>query len=205
MPGCALNEYAIRKLVCCAPMPIASDSGTHRLVPHPLSPRGAVSELVVTVARTKDARLSLRYRLSADLSTLLVPEPRPALRIDGLWRHTCFEAFIGRAGGGEYREYNFSPSGAWAAYQFAAYREGMAPLMSGVPPVLRRHDGDDSLELDVTVDLSGMRHHPSVPGLRLGLAAVVEDKARVLSYWALLHGSEKPDFHHAGGFVIDLE
>jgi hypothetical protein len=42
-------------------------------------------------------------------------------------------------------------------------------------------------------------------GLRLGLAAIVEDKARVLSYWALKHPAEKPDFHHADGFVVELD
>jgi hypothetical protein len=42
-------------------------------------------------------------------------------------------------------------------------------------------------------------------GLRLGLAAVIEDKAQVLSYWALKHPAEKPDFHHADGFVIELD
>ena len=44
-----------------------------------------------------------------------------------------------------------------------------------------------------------------VRGLRLGLAAVIEDKARVLSYWALKHPAEKPDFHHAGSFVVELD
>jgi hypothetical protein len=42
-------------------------------------------------------------------------------------------------------------------------------------------------------------------GLRLGLAAVVEDKARVLSYWALKHPAEKPDFHHSDSFVVELD
>ena len=42
-------------------------------------------------------------------------------------------------------------------------------------------------------------------GLRLGLAAIIEDKARVLSYWALKHPAEKPDFHHADGFVVELD
>jgi hypothetical protein len=186
-------------------MPTAADLGRHQLIPHADSPRGAITELAVSVSRGPDARLSLRYQLRGEIAALQLPEPRPAVRTDGLWKHTCFEAFVGRAGGGEYREYNFSPSGAWAAYHFATYREGMAPLMSGVPPDLARRDAEDLLELDVKLDLSGMRHHPSAPGLRLGLAAVIEDRARVLSYWALTHPAGKPDFHHAGGFVIELD
>ena len=71
---------------------------------------------------------------SADLAALRLPEPRPAVRTDGLWRHSCFEAFIGHGGARDYWEYNFSPSGAWAAYHFTGYREGMAPLLKGAPP-----------------------------------------------------------------------
>jgi hypothetical protein len=54
-----------------------------------------------------------------------------------LWRRSCFEAFIGHGGGPDYWEYNFSPSGAWAAYHFSAYREGMAPLLKGAAPTVK--------------------------------------------------------------------
>ena len=29
--------------------------------------------------------------------------------VDGLWRHTCFEAFVGIPGAEPYYEFNFSP------------------------------------------------------------------------------------------------
>ena len=184
------------------------DIGRHVLRPHPVSERGAaqdlVEELAVTVAR-KDGLLLLGYRLSGEIPALRLPEPRPPVRTDGLWRHTCFEAFIGHAGATEYWEYNFSPSGAWAAYHFTAYREGMAPLMKGAPPMLRLRTTEDHVDLDVTVDLSWLIRSASGVGLKLGLSAVIEDRAQVLSYWALKHPAEKPDFHHADGFVIDLD
>jgi hypothetical protein len=185
---------------------MSSDLGRHFLLPHPVTERGAmqglVEDLAVDVARLS-GKLVLLYRLRGELEALRLPEPRPPSRTDGLWRHTCFEAFIGHAGASEYWEYNFSPSGAWAAYHFSAYREGMAPLMKGAPPMLRLHTGDDHVDLEVGVDLAWLARSPAV-GLRLGLAAVIEDRAQVLSYWALKHPVEKPDFHHAGGFVIDL-
>src|SRR5690349_3558371 len=186
---------------------MSTDFGRHRLLPHPVSEPGAlqglVEDLSVDVTRL-NGKLVLLYRLSADLEALRLPEPHPAVRTDGLWRHTCFEAFIGHAGATEYWEFNFSPSGAWAAYHFSAYREGMEPLMKGAPPQLRLHTGEDQVQLEVTVDLSWLVRSPSGFGLRLGLSAVIEDRAQGLSYWALKHPSEKPDFHHADGFVIDL-
>ena len=33
---------------------------------------------------------------------------------------------------------------------------------------------------------------------------VIEDRAGQLSYWALKHPREEPDFHHADGFVLSL-
>ncbi|HEY6124484.1 MAG TPA: DOMON-like domain-containing protein [Steroidobacteraceae bacterium] len=183
--------------------------GRHILLPHPVSEPGALQDLVhelsVSVVREQAGQLKLIYRLAGDLDALQLPEPRAAVRTDGLWRHSCFEAFIGHAGGPDYREYNFSPSGAWAAYHFSAYREGMAPLMKGSPPTVTPRIGSETVELTALLDLSWLPRSAADAGLRLGLAAVVEDRARVLSYWALKHPAEKPDFHHADSFVVELD
>jgi len=183
--------------------------GRHILLPHPVSAPGSlhdlVQELSVAVARTSADHLKLTYRLSGDLSALRLPEPRPPVRSDMLWRHSCFEAFIGHGGASDYWEYNFSPSGAWAAYHFSGYREGMAPQLKGAPPVITGHIGSETVELAVLLDLSWLTKSSAGVALRLGLAAVVEDKARVLSYWALKHPAEKPDFHHADSFVVELD
>jgi hypothetical protein len=61
------------------------------------------------------------YRIVGELGAMRMPELRPPVHTDGLWRQTCFEAFIGAASA-RYCEYNFSPSGAWAAYHFSGYR-----------------------------------------------------------------------------------
>lgn len=183
--------------------------GRHILRPHPVAAPGVLQDLVhelsVSLVRAQPDQLQLTYRLTGDLDALRLPEPRPALRTDGLWRHSCFEAFISHGGGSDYWEFNFSPSGAWAAYHFSAYREGMAPLLKGAPPVLNSRIGRETVELSVLLDLSWLVRSAAGVGLRLGLAAVIEDKAHVLSYWALKHPAEKPDFHHADGFVVELD
>ncbi|MCC6173187.1 MAG: DOMON-like domain-containing protein [Gammaproteobacteria bacterium] len=83
--------------------------------------------------------LRLRYVVADDPAAVRWP---PALaageepRRDGLWRHTCFEAFVAApAGHGSgYVEYNFAPSGAWAIYRFDGYRQGMRPEPAPVAP-----------------------------------------------------------------------
>jgi hypothetical protein len=39
----------------------------------------------------------------------------------------------------------------------------------------------------------------------LGLAAVLEDRQGRLSYWALAHLADRPDFHHPDSFILELQ
>lgn len=185
-------------------MPNTAQNERLVLVPHPASPSALVRGLTVAIARPSPGILTLDYKLEADLPELRIPEPREPVRSDGLWRHTCFEAFIGQTENRGYWEFNFSPSGAWAAYHFSAYREGMAPLMKGAAPVISVKDFPGRLDVSVAVDISWLSRTTISPTV-LGVSAVIEDRARVLSYWALKHPTEKPDFHNAEGFVVPLD
>lgn len=178
-------------------------SSSHSLLPHPVTRQTAVRELGVDLVHQSD-QLLLRYRLAADVSALLLPGAAPPERTDGLWRHTCFEAFIASAGSSEYWEYNFSPSGAWAAYHFTACRTGMTPLAEGAAPRIAVEAGAAQFTLAATLDLGWLARSRGFTGLRLGLTAVIEERSLGLSYWALQHGAEKPDFHRADSFVVAL-
>jgi hypothetical protein len=162
-------------------------------------PDAAVGALTVTVERPLPTALALRYRLEGQLARLRIPPPLPpqqAGRQDGLWRHTCFEAFVGPATGSSYHEYNLAPSRAWAAYAFEAYRSGMQSLAVPSPTIeVGRESGLLLLAARLAV--------PPGP-LRLALATVVELGDGTLSYWALRHGRDRPDFHHADGFALRL-
>jgi len=182
-------------------MPNDAPSERLALVPHPDTPCAAVRTLTLTIERPTSALLTLHYRLEGDLGALRIPEPRSPVRTDGLWQHTCFEGFVGQATGRAYWEYNFSPSGAWAAYQFTSYRSGMAA--SADAPVAQWHSGVASLELGVVIESAWFGQGPN-DALRLGGSAVIESKGGALSYWALSHPSEKPDFHHADSFNVEL-
>lgn len=189
-------------LRACMPTP-----GTTRytLRPHPASPATAAIGLGAAVA-VRRGRLELLYELDADLATLRIPAAAPAQRADELWRHTCFEAFLAPPSKTQYLEYNFSPSGAWAAYRFEDYRQGMALLEWGAPPVVECRVANHGLELRAVLDLGWLDlvWPEGLGALRLGLTAVIEDGAGGLSYWALAHALEKPDFHRAESFVAAL-
>ncbi len=146
--------------------------------------------------------LHLDYQLQGPLDALRVPESGGQLDPDRLWAHTCYELFLGRAGQEAYREYNFSPTGQWAGFSFATYRQRVVPA-EGLPgPRCTWERRTDGLALQVGLPMAAL---PPGPGtLQLALTTVLELADGQLSYWALAHPPGKPDFHHPAGFVLTL-
>lgn len=152
----------------------------------------------------KSKTLNLVYRLKGNMAQLRVPESSLSRRVDGLWQHTCFEAFVKTSAAPNYWEFNFSPSGEWAAYSFRSYRDGASLVDESFDPMISVQRTNNSLALGAVVALH--RLPALMPGqlLRLGLSAVVEAIDGKLSYWALKHPAERPDFHHADSFVLEF-
>ena len=97
---------------------------------HPTSRAQSARGIQAQVGWGQGGALALTFSLTGDVVRLRIPTPQPSRRADGLWQHTCFEAFIRHEGEPGYYEFNFAPSGAWAAYAFSRYRDGapLAPL-----------------------------------------------------------------------------
>ena len=104
---------------------------------HPDTPSPHVRAIRVEMDRLNDGGLAFRYSLTGDLEALRIPAQARAERADGLWRHTCFEAFIG-GDGAAYREFNISPAGHWQAYDFTDYRRGRHNPALPAPNLWRR-------------------------------------------------------------------
>ena len=176
------------------------DSGPYTLACHPQTPSQEIREIDVEAGEAENGSLTLAFCLAGDMSGLNIPESRSPRRADQLWRHTCFEAFVMAGEGPEYREFNFSPSGKWAVYDFQSYRNGIE-LESELSPGINVHKTMDRLELSAEI-CQGLLPHGRP--LRLGLSAVVENVDGILSYWALRHPPGKPDFHHPDAFALQM-
>jgi hypothetical protein len=163
-----------------------------------------VSGIEVRVLRTEDSCLAFGYVLTADLSNLRIPFSVSPRRADRLWEHTCFEAFVRGKGQAGYCEFNFSPSGEWAAYAFREYREGGPTNDDQLNPKIAVQRKAETLELHAVIRLDRLSRIQPGSILRLGLSAVVEDIDGRLSYWALKHPPGKPDFHHPDAFAMEL-
>jgi hypothetical protein len=168
----------------------------HPLRAHPSAPPAPDLSLAAQ-AGAGAGDLALNFRLEGDVSRLRFGSASG--RQEGLWRHSCFEAFLAPVGAPGYLEFNFTPSGAWAAYEFEARRLGMRALDLPRPPVIAAQRGDRRVELTVQFPLPRR-----TAAWRLGLAAVLEDELGAMSYWALAHGGSEPDFHDPAGLQLEI-
>lgn len=171
-----------------------------KLVPHPLSPVHTVDAFAVEWERT-GAQLWLRYMMDIPLNNLALPDPAERERADNLWQTTCFELFVRLPGHASYAEFNFSPSGQWAAYAFAGYRDLLDNIVLMGAPEIYLDAGEEWLNAEVTL----MLPEPwATASLDVALSAVIEETDGTKSYWALAHPPGKPDFHHPDCFALHL-
>jgi hypothetical protein len=144
------------------------------------------------------ATTNIWFGIGAPASRFVIPETDEPSRSNELWQTTCLEAFLKEGGAHSYQEWNFAPSGDWAAYAFQGYRDGKTDLEVAAPPYIRMEDNLTWWTLGATIAVeAGKNWH-------FNLAAVLEEKDGTKSYWALAHVPEKPDFHHADCFNAKL-
>lgn len=188
-------------------MPVlpAQELKTFTLTAHTTAPCAAVRRLGGTVARMRDS-VRVSYRLEGEISRLYIPARHAPRVADDLWRRTCFELFVSRKDRLAYRELNFSPSGEWAAYAFARYRQRDAETkLAPLDPRINLRQSAETLELEAVVPLDRLSLGDCNAALALALCAVIEERNGRLSYWALTHPLEKPDFHHPDAFVLEFD
>lgn len=181
------------------------------LRPHPASPdastpgAGPVGRLLATMFAPPEGGAVFEFRVDESrLGRLAIPALQPPGPADGLWQHTCFEAFLGVPGEAQYREYNFSPSGQWAVYAFRAWRERDADFSPATAPEITCTQESGTLVLEAYVPPELLPTVPPGTDLQVSLAAVIERKDGQLEYWALRHVAAQPDFHARDTFVLTL-
>lgn len=151
------------------------------------------------------------FAVSMATPGLILPAPaEPATSpTDGLWQHTCCEAFLSRPGHLAYREFNFSPSGQWAAYAFADTRQPDPAAGHGwqEPPAIACSATAQGFTL--SAELAASQIPAGSGALRIGLSVVLETRTvegqSRCSYWALHHPAARPDFHHPAAFTLTID
>lgn len=171
-----------------------ADMQTHQLTAH-----GAFAPIGVTSVTGKigivGPWLQLRWKIEGS-AKLVLPPFTGRQRRDELWRTTCFELFTQPEFDRPYCELNLSPSEGWAAYDFTSRREGMAHRPMSHDPVITPRVGNSTFIMDAAIPLSDL---PSLP-MTYALTCVLEEEGGILSYWAMEHGGDRPDFHDPACF-----
>ena len=157
------------------------------LVRHPDTPPGAIHTVDAELQRIAGGAIAT-FRAIGDISRLVIPPPAAPERTGGLWQTTCFELFVA-GDGSSYREFNLSPSGAWAAYGFDDHRDGM-------------HDAAATVEIETSINSRGLTLVAKIESelaepAHVGLTAVIEEADGALRYWAISFAPGEPDFHAA--------
>jgi hypothetical protein len=167
------------------------------LVGHPAQPAAGVAGVDVELSIDAGGGVDLLLTIHGAAAGLRIPEPCTPAETDGLWRHTCAELFVAVAGDPAYREFNFSPSGQWAAYHFSAYRVRARRSGAVVVPRIALSRSAGRTAVAVTLPAAAL---PPSPRLQVGISLVLEASDGSLSYWALAHAAGRPDFHRRETF-----
>lgn len=151
-------------------------------------------------ARFHEGNLELRYSLKYNKDDLVLPASAESIqRRDGLWEHTCFEAFVSQPGQTGYWEINLSPNGNWNFYRLSGYRENLQPetAIENLPIMVQ--STKSGIELSCTVSLKSLLD-PEKP-LEISLTTVLEHPTKGCSFWAWKHSGEDADFHLRDSFT----
>lgn len=169
----------------------------HPLMLHATCDLGPIRAVTASVTATSQG-CEAEFRLDGHVPTIILPPPAAAERMDNLWKTTCFEIFWQPLGDTYYREFNLSPSGRWAAYDFDSFREGMRDA-----PV-------DSISIACSHDAEGLVLKASIASelpapAQLALNAIVEHPGGGLQFWALAFPPGKPEFHSEACRALVIE
>jgi len=161
----------------------------------PLSVKGAIS--------LQDNKINVLFRMLGEINNIFFPKltQRPS-RKDELWNTTCCELFVAKSGQPGYWEYNLSPSHDWAIFKFSNYRTAKTDDLSITEiDINTKIDKNSEFELNTILKLPGALIGQN---LEIGVSSVIQNTLGEISYYALSHPVEKPDFHDRNCFTIHI-
>lgn len=146
-------------------------------------------------------QLTIEYKLQGQ-TKIIIPQINTPTRKFGLWEHTCCEFFLSLPDSTQYWEFNLCFAGDWNVYHFLDYRQNLVEETAFNSLPFQVVQKNDNVQLKLKVNLNQIIAPEQ--NLEVGVAAVVEDRAKQLSYWALAHSSQEADFHLRDNYLLKL-
>ena len=169
----------------------------HPLMLHVACDLGPIRAVTASVTATSQG-CEAEFRLDGRVPAIILPPPAMAARRDNLWQTTCFEIFWQPLGDTRYREFNLSPSGQWAAYDFDSFREGMRDAPVDAIAIACSHDENG---LVLKANIAAVLPAPA----QVALNAIVEHPDGGMQFWALGFPPGKPEFHSEACRTLVIE
>jgi len=158
---------------------------------------GPIRSVTAAITATPEG-CEAEFRLDGTVPAIILPPPATPARRDNLWQTTCFEIFWQPLGDTAYREFNLSPSGQWAAYDFDSFREGMRDAPVEKVEIACSHD-DTGLVLKASIAAN-------LPApAQVALNAIVEHADGGKQFWALAFPPGKAEFHSKANRSLIVE
>jgi len=173
------------------------------LAPHPNSPACVDAWHIQCQIKSNQEYLALFYQIRGNMTQLGIPKQQGEThRLDHLWQETCCEVFLRRQDQrARYIEFNLAPSGDWALYRLRGYRAALERPDVKARPIITTDIGSEELLVEAKIPWPMiMDQLPGSSPLEAGISVVLKEKSGVMTYWAVKHPAEKPDFHHPESF-----
>lgn len=152
--------------------------------------------------KIQNHQLSIQYQVN--LSTYLEvweQENSSLKRKIGLWKGTCFEAFLRDQTSGEYLEFNFSGTGQWNVFYFKAKGQELCEYMPLKLTYHRFIKAKRQRIFEFSFKLTDIPFQTDPSKLTLGLSTILCCDDDEVDYFAIEHKQEQPDFHDEHTFI----
>lgn len=144
----------------------------------------------------------ISYKITGSLDELDLGDGTPVHeRKIKLWEKTCFELFI-KNSKDQYIEFNFSPVFEWNCFFFNKKGDPLSPWIK-----IDHIASDILLSKDIFHIIVEIKKDQFPPhffdvkqDMSAGITSVIKNKLGHLSYWALSHEADRPNFHHFDSF-----
>ncbi len=146
--------------------------------------------------------LKLQFEISNNVENILIPDrSNDPKRVIGLWESTCFECFIKNPNGESYYEFNFSPDGHWNCFYFEIPGKDLIECNNIALPTTESNLDDENFRFSIEINTESMKDgFWSSKEMEFGLTTVIEDERNNLSFWAIEHHDDRPNFHNFSSF-----
>lgn len=168
-----------------------------------LLPKEDTAHQIEVSVRQNSDHITFEFRGEGSFNELeWPPKENQSMFTDNLWLSTVFEVFFQYEGVEKYEEWNFSPSGNWAHYEFLKYREGMKAInQKASPDIFIKEKSKKSFHLVAKIPKKAVSTVATKGEIKLGICAILLFENGAKTHWALQHSYEKPDFHNSDTFA----